>query len=105
LLDELTSEQVGEWMAYDSIDPIGKHRDDYGWAMVCSVMYNLVLDIYSKKGEYPKRTTPSDFIPKWGAEKRRDVQKVQSVEEQKAILLGLAERHNRASNKKEKKHG
>jgi len=92
-------------MAYDNIDPIGKHRDDYGWAMMCSVLYNLALDIYSKKGSHPKRTTPSDFMPKWGVEKRRDVQKGQSVEEQKAILLGLAKNHNRIYNKKGKKHG
>ncbi len=92
-------------MAYDNIDPIGKHRDDYGWAMVCSVMYNLVLDIYSKKGSHPKRTTPNDFVPDWDVEKRRDVQKVQSVEEQKSILLGLAERYNKIHNKKEKRHG
>ena len=91
-------------MAYDSIDPIGKHRDDYGWAMMCSVLYNLALDIYSKKGSHPKRTTPSDFMPDWGGVKK-NTQKIQSVEEQKAILLGLAGRYNRMYNKKGKKHG
>lgn len=91
-------------MAYDSIDPIGKHRDDYGWATVCSVVYNLALDIYSKKGSRSKRTTPSDFMPGWG-ETKKIRQKVQSVEEQKSILLGLAKRYNRAHSKKEKKHG
>ncbi|MHA1289620.1 MAG: phage tail assembly protein T [Candidatus Thorarchaeota archaeon] len=103
-MDELTSEQVGEWMAYDSIDPIGKYRDDYGWAKVCSVMYNLALAIYSKKGAHPKQATPSDFIPDWNST-RRSVQKVQSVETQKAILLELAKRHNRIHRKKGKRHG
>lgn len=95
----MTSEQVSEWMAYDSIDPVGKQRDDYGWAMICSVIYNLVLDIYSVKGSHPKRTTPIDFMPDWG-NTREKAQKIQTVDEQKSILSGLARRR-----KKEKKHG
>ena len=94
-------------MAYDSIDPIGKHRDDYGWAMLCSMVYNLALDIYVKKGEHPKRTTPKDFMPDWGNPKGYTETSTQSVEEQKAILLQLARSHNKAmkNRKGNNKHG
>jgi len=91
-------------MAYDSIDPIGKRRDDYGWAMVCSVVYNLALDIHAKKGTRPKRTTPSDFMPDWDGTGKK-MRKTQSIEEQKSILLNLARRHNKMHSRKRKKHG
>jgi hypothetical protein len=90
-LDELTSEQISEWIAYDRLDPIGKNRDEYGWAVLCSVVVNLARDIYSKKGTYPKHTTPEDFLPDWAGE-RQKVTKKQTVEEQKQILLDLANR-------------
>ena len=82
-------------MAYDTIDPITKERDDYGWAMICSVVTNLVRDLFKKKGTSPKMTTPIDFIPEWGAPAGKRKQPVQSIEEQKRILLGIANRHNR----------
>jgi len=88
-------------MAYDSLDPIGKQRDEFGWAMICSMMYNLVADIYAKKGSPPKHTTPYDFMPDWGgAGKPRSGEKGQTVEEQKAILLQLVKNHNRIFGKK-----
>lgn len=57
--------------------------------MVCSVICNLVLDIYSKKGTYPKRTAPIDFMPDWGNTGKK-TQRMQTAEEQKNILLRLA---------------
>jgi hypothetical protein len=91
-LENLTSAQVSEWLAYDRIDPIGKDRDEYGWGMICSVVTNLAKEIYKTKGTTPKFVHPVDFIPKWG-----DVgkPKVQTVEEQKSILMAMVKRHNK----------
>ena len=100
MLDDLTSEQISEWVAYDRLDPIGPKRNDYGWALLCSVVTNLVMDIYSKKGSQPKHVAPADFLPDWDGSKEKISKKPQTVEEQKAFLLRFAAKHN-----KRKKHG
>lgn len=93
LLEQLTSEQLSEWQAYNRLEPI--NRDEFGWAMLCSVVSNLALSIYSKKGTHPKYTTPGDFIPKWDSPSGEKEKPVQSIEEQKGILLHLAGIQNR----------
>jgi len=102
LLGVLTAEQISEWMAYDKLEPIGKKRDEYGWAQICSTMENIVRNLYRKKGETPKLTTPLDFMPNWGGLIVQEKKKGQSVEEMKQVLLSTARIHNR---KIEKKNG
>lgn len=80
------------------LDPIGSWREEFGWAQVSSVVTNLARSIWKKKGTKPKLTKPSDFIPEWDARaggKQKKQPKVQSVEEQKSILLSLARAHNK----------
>lgn len=74
------------------MDPIGTFRYDLGWAQICATIVNTIQGVVSKKGSKPKQVTPDEFIPDWGDLK--DTEMVQSVDEMKSILLGLAQRHN-----------
>ena len=92
LLKQLTSSQVSEWEAYDRLDPIGKWRDELGFASLSSLIVNIVRTIYAKKGTTPKDSTPTDFMMKWGysAEEQKPEPKQQSVEDMKTIMEGIA---------------
>jgi hypothetical protein len=87
----LTAEQLAEWEAYDKIDPIGMWRIEYNVANLCANMINIANAIYTKKGHKPKISSPVDFMPDWAGDLARfKERKKQTVEEQKAILLGIA---------------
>lgn len=93
----LTLEQLQEWEAYDKLDPVGTWRDDFRMAYLASLIQNIVLCLYPKKGEKPKLTTPSDFMPVWDEELRKikSTPKKQSPEEMKHLLLALARSQNK----------
>lgn len=85
-MDQLTSAQLSEWEAYDRLDPIGKWRDDYSFAVLNALIVNIVNKLYGKgKG---KQYTPNDFMPNWSGEKKSV--RTQSVEEMKQSLLNIA---------------
>jgi len=91
LLKSLTSEQLTEWEAYDRLDPIGKWRDELGFASLSSLIANIVKQLYPEKGRKPKLTTPMDFMMKWGeVEEQKPEPKKQSVEDMRQILMGIA---------------
>lgn len=92
LLEKLKSTQISEWEAYNTLDPIGKWRDDFHMAALLAKMENLVKDIYSKDRN---RASPIDFMPEWGMGEQEKEPKMQSVEEQKRILLEIAGNQNR----------
>ena len=106
LLEELTSNQISEWEAYDSLDPIGTFRADFRMAKLAATMTNLVLSIYSKKGDNIEFKTPVDFLPKWDSiiednlEREEVEPKKQSANEMRDILMRFAANHNRAIDKK-----
>lgn len=81
MLGEMTAEDLAEWQAFDTIEPIGRKRDDYLIAQLCAVIANTMGG--GKKG---KALTVKDFIPPWGGRK----QKRQSMEDMKAALKALA---------------
>jgi hypothetical protein len=93
LLDQLTSKQLSEWEAYDKIDPIGTWRDDFRLAKIESLITNIVQQLYAKKGVKPVVTTPIDFMVDWTAEEK--VKEQQSVEDMKAVLMGIANNQNK----------
>ena len=59
-------------------------------------MTNIVQQLYadSKKGK-PTATTPLDFMVDWSGEKREVEQKKQTVEEMKAVMMGLVNSQNK----------
>ena len=84
-------------MAYDEIDPIGKERDEYGWAAVCSTMVNVATSMFAKKGQVPKQVLPEDFLPDWGSFKKEQKENIppQSVDDMKRAILSIASMQNR----------
>jgi hypothetical protein len=102
-LDQLSGVQLLEWEAYDTLDPIGKWRDDFHMAYLASVVTNLMISIHCKEGT--KLTKPIDFMPDWIGDRDEVGQPTQSVDEMKAILLTFANAQNRkvATDKKKDK--
>lgn len=94
-MDKLTSEQLSEWEAYDKLDPIGKWRDEYMIANLCSLILNVANSIHAKKGHTPKRVDPIDFMPDWLGERKEKEEEKQSLEEMKSFLLGFVTKHNK----------
>lgn len=92
-MDQLTSAQASEWEAFDKIDPIGKWRDEYSFAVLDSLIVNIVSRLYAKKGHTPKEVLPTEFMPNWSGEKR--IAKRQSVEDMKQALLSIAKSVNK----------
>lgn len=85
LLDELTEEQILEWVVYDSLDPIGDFRSDYRNALLCSTICNIAIRQGTAKGRIPQYTKISDFMPDWGNQTSKQAKK-QTIEEMKMIL-------------------
>lgn len=86
LLDYLTSDQVAEWEAYDRLEPIGGFRQDYRFAQVCHLIYELAQSVYGKKDKR-QRSHPMDFMP-WGPSERAQPKK-QTAEEIKTALVAI----------------
>lgn len=94
----LTTPQMSEWLAYDRIEPIGGYREDFRFAQLCL----LVFDIAQKAFGGKKRLKASimDFMP-WGPDEARKKvpDKPQTVDEMKAILTGIARGAAKAAKK------
>ena len=91
MLKSLTSEQLTEWEAYDKLDPIGKWRDELGFAMLSSLITNIVRQLYPEKGRQPILTAATDFMLKWGEEAAQKPEpKKQSVDDMKQIFHAIA---------------
>jgi len=102
-LDQLTSAQVTEWEAHDQLDPIGKWRDEYSFAVLDSLIINIVSRLYAKKGHTPKEVLPTEFMPNWSGEKK--IARKQSVEEMKQALMALAKSVSKRADPKKKIRG
>lgn len=80
-MDNLTSNQISEWEAYNKLEPIGEWRADFRMAFIASVIINTTRAVWSKKGTPMIKV--EDLMPHWDKE---DEQQVQSLEEMKQIL-------------------
>lgn len=85
-MDCLTSEQLAEWEAYDRLEPIGGFRQDYRFAQVCHLIFELAQSIYGKKDKRT-RSHPTDFMP-WGPMEKPKAKK-QTAEEIKTALTAI----------------
>ena len=97
----MTSAQLSEWEAYDTLDPVGKWRDDFHAAFIISEVSNIAQDLYGKEGV--KRFTPSDFMPKWNKEDAKKglkkESKKQSVGEMRQFMQMVADTQNKSLRK------
>jgi len=57
MLEEMTSLQLSEWMAYNEIEPFGEEREDLRMGILASTMAN----INRSSGKKPYK--PRDFMP------------------------------------------
>lgn len=92
----LSGSQFEEWRAYDELEPVGGYRQDYRFAQVCSLIFNIAQAAYGDENKITKSNV-FDFMP-WGPERKIKIE-TQSIEEMKAIMLALAK------SKKDKKSG
>ena len=89
VLPYMTLEQMSDVIAYDRIEPMGEIRADYRMAQVCLMLHNLI-QMQRGDGKWT-RATLQDFML-WGPKvsSTKPIDKPQSVEEMKAIMLTLA---------------
>ncbi len=90
-MEQLTSSQLAEWEAYERLEPFGSYKHDFEFGYLLSVITNLFIGAYGKKGT--PMTKPESFILRWGEDQ---VKEQQSVEEMKSILMGIAEKVNKS---------
>lgn len=105
MLENLTSEQITEWKAYDEIDPIGEWRADYRMAYLAALYMNVKIQQGTPRNEKPKLQVPSDHMPPYGMTEEEIAEsriKKQSLEELKAGLLEWARVHNESVRQKKK---
>lgn len=57
MLEEITSRQLSEWMAYNEIEPFGEDRDDLRMGIIASTIAN----VNRSNGKKPYK--PQDFMP------------------------------------------
>lgn len=100
-MGQLTSRQISEWEAYDTLDPIGSWREEYRTARIESLLLNIVNHLFAKEGSTPQTLEPIDFIPDWTGEREPKV-KQQSVEEMKQALMLWATTHNKSLEREKK---
>lgn len=102
MLDQLTSVQLSEWEAYDTLDPIGTWREDYRTASLEALMVNIIQSLYHKENETPQTTTAIDFMPIWDKEARKVAEKPvqQSITDMKDLLMSLANSQNKKEERK-----
>jgi DNA-directed RNA polymerase specialized sigma24 family protein len=93
-LEQLTASQIAEWEAYDRLDPIGEWRNDFKFAYLASIITNLMIRAYGKKGS--ELTKLDDFLIKWDGSEQEV--KRQSVEEMKQVMLNLMASQNKDKN-------
>ena len=93
MLEQLTSEQLTEWFAYENIEPFGEWREDYRIAQLCA----LIVNMFSMSNESKHRVTVEDFLLQDQIEKSWIEEEItlpavpqQSVEEMKQVLLSIA---------------
>lgn len=96
-MQSLTATQLAEWEMYLSIDPPIERKHDIRTAYLASLLTNLVIRSMGKPGA--QLTEVKDFIIEWDAEEAQQ-KKIQTPQQMKAILLGLAEEHNNKLNRK-----
>ena len=57
LEQRMSAHELSEWMAYDSLEPIGAFRTDYGFAMLAA----LYVNAHRSKGSTSAKV--SEFMP------------------------------------------
>lgn len=81
LLKGLSSPQLSELLAYYGLEPFGERTEFLRTGIVAATIANV------NRGKGQKAFSPEDFMPK---EPKIEKPQIQTVEEQKSILQGIA---------------
>lgn len=82
----MTAAQLGEWEAFNTLEPVGEYRRDYRIAALTAMVYNIANSFGSKTRK--KLAKPKDFMPWLESENVETPQ--QSVEDMKKVVQGIA---------------
>ena len=91
-------------MAYNDLEPIDSEwRSDFRMAYMASLITNVNIKVYGKKGA--KMTSIEDFMPEWDEEARQMKLEapLQSLEDMKSTILGIASQQNKQVEGKRKR--
>lgn len=89
LLEELTSSQFSEWIAYGELEPFGTWTDDYRIARLSALVSNLAQAVWGDR-KSRKWADIQDFLPAYLLDGVKEPTKEQSVEEMREIIYRLA---------------
>ena len=87
MLRRLPFKQLLEWEAFDQLEPIGGRRGDWQAASICSMLANIAI----AKGRSRKRFQVKDFLLEFGNARPSPSGRRQTWQEQKMILMQIAE--------------
>lgn len=106
LLEELTSTQISEWQAYDSLEPLGELLDDFRIARLSQLIFNLTQSVHGKKGSF-KHMDIEDFMPDYALDIDPDDDasepEYQTVDQMKQFMMSMVSRTKKS--KKDKRNG
>lgn len=88
LLNELSSQEISDWLAFSQIEPIGEVREDFRNSLLRHEIVALTHAIHGKKGTKPPNF--KKFILDWDNVNKE--KETQSVDQMKALLRALAQR-------------
>lgn len=89
---------MADWYAFDKLEPIGEHRDDFRTSYLAAVITNLAISIHGKKGSKQKQI--KDFLLEWDVGKPKGTQ---SPEEIKNLFMGIAQMNKKKEEEDKKK--
>jgi len=92
----MTSAQLSEWEAFNSLEPIGEYRRDYRIAVLTSVIYNFASSFGSKTGRRLV-SKPQDFMA-WLEQPPQETEQEQTVDEMKQVLHTIADTYSGKKN-------
>ena len=96
LLDRISARELSEWLAYEQLEPFGPRATNLNFGLIAS----SVLNCHLKKSSdtiRPEQMALGDFD-----ERKHPEEKVQSVEQQKHVLLNIARIFGAKDNRKKK---
>jgi hypothetical protein len=88
LLTTLDSGELAEWVAFDSLEPVGEYRADFRAGMLASLFAN------ANKAKGAKTLSPGDFMPFIEKEEPDVHESEQSVIERFRVLAAQQEQQH-----------
>ncbi len=85
LLARISSQELAEWMAFDSLEPIGDRRADLQAGVVCATMANL------ERPAGHRAYQPHEFMPGWDEPSPTEIRK-RRIAQVKALAVALGAR-------------